>query len=628
MAQLTDDQFDLLMEALETMQPDSQELRLVAQGITLGFGDEAEALVRAPFQSEGYSEIRDDLRAKLNAHRKRAPLEAAGYEMLGAALPAIATLGSSSPLSIASAARPLLRAAQIGAVEGGIAAVGTSEAEGVKSLLDAPLGAGLGAVAGPMGYLGGKYAGVAADKVLEFLRQRGSNKMGTVVENELKRLADQTGLSQDELVGRIAGGETMSDDPNLHMAVRSYMSQGGGAETAIRATTPARATAARDSAKEAVQTGLTGRTDKNVLKAARMQQDEWKAAEGGAYKDIFANAGEVTPELSRSALEAVKRIPNAMDEMKELYSVRNLVPLFKTADNGSIDLARVPTLEDVEMIRRVAAESAGNAYKAGRGTMGSELKTLEMNLKGEIDNFSPELGETRAGWARMSQARDAFDDGKKAFTGDVEAFEVLAEGIMGSGDAAKISAFREGIMSSINNKMAIGGSKRFLGKMANPETREGRVFANVFPQDQQKKALAKLALSGKAQLSYEKIVEGSTTQLAKDAGKQQGLSIGMDEILSASAGNLSSGIGIGMKAIKSLAPSLSDSQRRQITEVLLSDDPDFVRAALKDSGKMAVLQQKVQDLSRMITTGATGAAAYEGGVTGQQQTKGLLGAVE
>jgi len=273
----------------------------------------------------------------------------------------------------------------------------------------------------------------------------------------------------------------------------------------------------------------------------------------------------------------------------------------------------------------VASESAGNAYREGRGTVGSELKTLEMNLRSNIDSFSPALSDARAGWARMSQARDAFDAGKKAFTGDVEAFEVLAEGIMGSGDAAKISAFREGIMSSINNKMAIGGSKRFLGKMANPESREGRVFTNVFPQDQQKKVLAKLALSGKTQLSYEKIVEGSTTQLAKDAGKQQGLSIGMDEILSASAGNLSSGIGIGMKAIKSLAPNLTDSQRRQITEVLLSDDPDFVRSALKDSGKMAQLQEKVQNLSRMITAGATGAAAYSGGVAGQQQTQGLLG---
>mgnify|MGYP000725217075 FL=1 len=625
MAQLTDEQFDLLMEALETMQPDSQELRLVVQGITLGFGEEAEALLRTPFQSGSYTEIRDNLRTKLNAHRERAPIEAAAYEMAGAAIPAIATMGASSPLSLANATRPLVRAAQIGLAEGGIAAVGTSEREGIKSLKDAPLGMGLGAVAGPMGYLGGKYLGVAADKVLEFLRQRGSKKMGTVVEKELKRLADQTGLSQDELVGRIAAGETMSDDPNLHMAVRSYMSQGGGAETAIRATTPARATAARDSAKEAVQVGLTGRTDNNVLKAARMSQDEWKAAEGGAYKNIFADAGEVTPELSRQALEAVKRIPNALSEMNSLYGIRNLVPLFKTADNGAIELSRIPTLEDVEMIRRVASESAGNAYREGRGTVGSELKALEMNLRSNIDSFSPALSDARAGWARMSQARDAFDDGKKAFTGDVEAFEVLAEGIMGSGDAAKISAFREGIMSSINNKMAIGGSKRFLGKMANPESREGRVFANVFPQDQQKKVLAKLALSGKTQLSYEKIVEGSTTQLAKDAGKQQGLSIGMDEILSASAGNLSSGIGIGMKAIKSLAPSLSDSQRRQITEVLLSDDPNFVRSALKDSGKMAQLQEKVQNLSRMITAGATGAAAYSGGVAGQQQTQGLLG---
>ena len=94
---------------------------------------------------------------------------------------------------------------------------------------------------------------------------------------------------------------------------------------------------------------------------------------------------------------------------------------------------------------------------------------------------------------------------------------------MASGDTAKISAFREGIMSSINNKMSTNGSKRFLAKLANPELREGKVFANVFPEDKQKSALVKLALQGKTQLSYEKIIEGPSTALTDAATKQQGL---------------------------------------------------------------------------------------------------------
>jgi hypothetical protein len=180
-------------------------------------------------------------------------------------------------------------------------------------------------------------------------------------------------------------------------------------------------------------------------------------------------------------------------------------------------------------------------------------------------------------------------------------------------------------MSSINNKMSVNGSKRFLAKLANPELREGRVFANVFPEDKQKSALVKLALQGKTQLSYEKIIEGPSTALTDAATKQQNLGIGADELLSASAGNLASGISVGMKAIKALAPKLTDSQRRQITEVLLSEDPQFVKNAVSDSGKMAQLQARVKKLTDMITSGSVGAGGYTAGKGSEFAMKGLLG---
>jgi len=628
---LSDEQFEQLLSQLDDIQPDDEVARLIAQGASLGFSDEIEALARTPFQSESYTEIRDDLRRKINAHRERAPIQAMALEGAGAMLPAMATFGATTPLSVTNAARPVVRAIQLGMGEGGLAAIGLSEREGVDSLKDAPLGVAVGAFTGPAGYYAGKLVGGASDRFLEFIRQRGSTRMGTVIENELNRLADQTGLSRDELFGKIAAGETMSDNQSLHSTVRSYMSQGGESESMIRNAVPARADTARSTAKEAVQVGLTGGTQKNVLKFAQMKEGDWKKALGQAYDKVFEVNGkkvEANPDLSRQALEVVQRVPEALTELKKLYQVRNLVPLFKTADNGAIEVSRVPTLEDVEIIRRMTNEQAQVAGREGRGALKSELMLLEDNLKTNIDGFSPDLKDTRAGWSRMADARDAFDSGKKAFTGDVEAFEIFAEKVMSSGDPAKISAFREGIMSSINNKMAVNGSKRFLAKLANPELREGRVFANVFPEDQQKSALVKLALQGKTQLSYEKIIEGPSTALTEAATKQQNLGIGADELLSASAGNLASGISVGMKAIKSLAPKLTDTQRRQITEVLLSENPQFVKDAVSDSGKMAQLQARVKKLTDMITSGSVGAGGYTAGKTSEFAMKGLLGDVQ
>ena len=625
---LTDEQFEQLLGQLDEIQPDDQVARLIAQGASLGFSDEIEALARAPFQSESYIEIRDELRRKINAHRERSPYQAMAYEAAGAMIPTVATMGVSSPVSVVNAARPVVRALQLGAAEGGAAAVGLSEREGVASLKDAPLGVALGAGGGVGGLYAGKFMGGVADKFLEFVRQRGKGRMGTVVENELNRLADQTGMSRDELFERIANGETMSDNQSLHSTVRSYMSQGGPPESMIRTAVPERATAARLAAKEDVQIGLTGGTEGNVLKYANMKETDWKKALGDAYNKVFSKAGEVNTDLTRQALEVVQRVPEALTELNKIYNVRNLVPLFKTADNGALEMSRIPTLEDVEIIRRMANEQAQVAGREGRGTLKSELMVLEDNLRTNIDEFSPELKDTRAGWSRMADARDAFDSGKKAFTGDVEAFEILAEQIMASGDTAKISAFREGIMSSINNKMSTNGSKRFLAKLANPELREGKVFANVFPEDKQKSALVKLALQGKTQLSYEKIIEGPSTALTDAATKQQNLNIGADELLAMSYGNVAAGVGVATKAIKALAPNLTDSQRSQITQVLLSEDPQFVKNAISDSGKMAQLQARIKKLTDMITTGSQSAGGYAGGKAGEFAMRGLLSEVD
>ena len=624
---LSDEQFNQLLSQLDEYQPDDQTARLLAQGASLGFGEEIEALARTPFQSESYTEIRDDLRRKIAAHQKRAPIQAMALEGVGAMLPALATAGASTPLSVTSAARPVVRAIQLGMGEGGLAAIGLSEREGAESLKDAPLGALMGGATGPVGYYAGKALGGASDRFLEFVRQRGKGRMGTVVENELNRLADQTGLTRDELFERIAGGETMSDNQSLHSTVRSYMAQGGESESLVRNAVPARADAARSTAKEAVQVGLTGGTDKNVMKIAKMKEADWKKAESAGYKKVFLEAGEVTPDLSRQALEVVSRLPNALAEMDELYGIRNIVPLFRTGADGAVEMVRTPTLEDVEMIRRVATESAKNAYKSGRGTVGGEISVLEDNLRTNIDKFSPELKDTRAGWSRMSSARDAFDNGKKAFMGDVEGYEILTETIMASGDEAVISAFREGVMSAVNQKMATNGSKRFLAKLANPELREGRVFANIFPEDKQKSALVKLALQGKTQLSYEKIIEGPSTALTDAATKQQNLNIGADELLAMSYGNVAAGVGVATKAIKALAPNLTDSQRSQITQVLLSEDPEFVKSAIADSGKMAQLQSRIKKLTDMITSGSVGAGGYAAGKGSEFAMRGLLGQV-
>ena len=625
--QLSDADLQQLLKALQKHGPQSEAARLVFQGLTLGFSDEIEALVRAPFDSREYAEIRDDIRGKISAHRERDPLGAAAWEVGGAMIPAIATLGASAPLSGASAAKTLGTLAKIGATEGAIAGIGHSEREGVKSAIDAPFGATIGAVTGPAGHMVGKYSGVLMDKFLEWMRQRGSEKMGTVVENEINRLADQMGVSRDEIIARVAAGETMSDDPRLHMAIRSYMSKGGGAEALVRTKVPERAAAKRQAGKEAVQEGLTGRLDANVMQHARMSQKEWQDAESAAYNQIFdATRDQAVPqELGMAALQAAQRIPNVVSELNDIYAIKNLVPLFKTDPNGAVTLARAPNLEDTEIIRRLVADKSKGAFQGGQGTLGKSLSEYEEILRGQIDKVSPELANTRAGWSAMSKTRDAFDQGLKLLTGKVEAAEIAAQKIMQEGSPAEIAALREGMMSEINHKLSIGGGKQLMGKLANPETREGRMLANVFPGESYDQVVTKLQQAGKAQVAEEKIVHGSTTMLAQEAAKQQGADIGMDELLQATYLNPQAVASVGTKLVKSLTPDLTDDQRMKVLNVLLSEEPDIVRNALQDSGTMAKLQQRVRTLADAASRGLGRAGAEMGGLAGQEASQGLFG---
>lgn len=116
--------------------------RSIGQGVTLGFGDEIEAGIRA-LGPETYDEEIAKIRADLAKFQETNPVSAFAGELVGAVPTAVAGGAGLASLGIRGAAR-------IGAVEGAIYGAGTGEsAEG--RALGAALGAPTGAVAGKVG---------------------------------------------------------------------------------------------------------------------------------------------------------------------------------------------------------------------------------------------------------------------------------------------------------------------------------------------------------------------------------------------------------------------------------------------------------------------------------------------
>ena len=597
------------------------------QGLTFGFADEAEAGVRSMF-SETYDEAIGKVRGKLKDYQKEYPIESAAYEMGGAMIPAIAATVATGGLAGPAAGAGLLRTggrlALIGGAEGATTALGTAEGGVSERIKSVPLGFAGGAALGPLGAGGAKLVGMATNKLVDAARRISGGRGATVVENELLRLAESTGLTADEIIAKIASGETMSDNRTLHMSVRALMAQGGQPEAVIRQTLPARAAAKRAEALAGVKGGLSQATDDNVLRATRMNEAEWKAFESKGYKEAFSSAKEVTQDLADAALLTVQKLPNAIDDISKVYQAKNLVPLFKQADNGSIQYARAPTLEDAEIIRRTVAEAKGKAYREGSGGLGEALGDIELSLRGSIDEFSPNLKGVRAGYSRMMDARTAFEDGRKAFNKPPEELEIIFNDMLEKGDDAIVKAYREGAMAQINNKMARSGSKQLMGKMSDPSTLEGKLFSTIFPQEQQASVLSKLDIAGKTQATMEQVTQGSTTSLSQQAIKQQNKGISLGEVVGAGTGQIMDIASVGVKLVQSMAPQLTESQRGRIVEVLLSDSPALVKKALTDESAMMALQQRVAQIMQGVSSGSQGAAAYYGGQQGGEATRGLL----
>ena len=627
-SELTDAEVDALIKKLQGGDIDKAQVRSFFQGLTFGFSDEIEAGARSIF-SETYDEAVGEIRGKLSDYQEAFPIESTAYEVGGAIVPAIAatvlTGGAAAPAVGGSLARTGGRLALIGGAEGAATALGTSEGDVSERIKNVPLGFAGGAAFGPIGAASGKVIGMASNKVLDFARRTSGKRGATVVEQELLRMANDTGLTTDEIVGRIAAGETMSDNRTLHINVRALMAQGGLPEKQIRETLPARAKRKRLEALSGVKSGLSTTTDENVLRATRMNEADWKQTQTDGYKEVFDQADDISQDLSDVTLGAVKQLPDAMTDINNIYTAKKLVPLFKQLDNGSIEYSRLPTLEDAEIIRRTIFEAKGKAYRAGSGGLGEALGDVESALRTSIDNFSPELGSVRAGYKKMMGARTQFEEGRKAFNSPPEQLEITFNKLLESGNDVDIQAFREGVMAKINDKMSRNGRKAFLGKMSDPESLEGKLFTSVFPPKQQAKVLRQLELSGTTQATSEVVIGGPTTALTNAALKQQNKGISVGEMVGATlTPNVRDIAAVGVKLIQDLAPNLTEAQRGKIVDVLLSDNPELVRKALTDESAMMAVQKKVAQIMQGVQASAQRGAAYYGGTQGEEATQSLL----
>jgi len=619
MAEFNQAQMQAILEARAKLQAEPQRIRTMAQGATLGYADEIEALVRSAVPSgPQYEDVRNEIRAKLSAYKQQNPEAALTYELAGALVPSLAMMATG--VGAPSGAASLSRIAGMGALEGALYGYGASESPETAGQ-ETIIGGATGAVAGPALQLGLRGGADVASKLINFVREKIGEKPATAVQAELQRLREQTGKSVEEIIADLQSGRLMSDNRTLMIALKNIVSEGGESGRSVLERTQARAGETADIAMRGLQRELAPNMNENVIRSMRQTDEQLKAAEREAYGSVFG-ANQFVPEsVANEMLRAAQAMPDLAEELMTRYKAEGrIVPPFKVADNGELQFVRAPSLEDAEIMRRTLNDRATSLYRGGQGTMGEVVSQIEKNLRRNIDELSPQLQAVRQTAAQTRTGRDAFDAGRKALSMNVDELELLMESF--TPEAAK--AFRAGLMDAIRNKVLRQGTT--LKNLANEDVQFGQVLRTALSDRDISQLTRQLELAGETADVAKGIptTAGSPTSPLAQERARAGMRGSMQDVGRVMSGDPTIIVDMLDRLLRRDRPTLTDQQRMQVVEVLFSRDPEMVRRALTNETALSELAAMAGQVADALVSGGRTA----GTIQATQESTGLLPNVE
>ena len=591
-------------------EPDTQRLRTALQGTTFKFADEAEAYLRS-LSGENYDSALKDIRQKIKNYEKSRPVESGLIEASGAIPMALGmswlTGGAAAPEAAQSLLPTLARITGAGTAQGALTGAGGAEGDAYSRLTGGTIGAATGLVTAPATFLGMKaIGGVVLDPMLDFTRRKLGDRGAKIVETEVQRIQQQTGLEPDEIVAKIASGEIMAENPNILGIVRAYASGGGDASRTIREAMTRRPEALRNKTFQQISQELNAGTEPNVLKKFAQSEAERTTARNALYNKAYDEGGVITEEMLNSLTDAMQRSPSAYELINKLSQAQLKTKPFFTMDaSGEVTFIRPPTIRDMEIARRGLKADINRKYTSGEGDIAKELQPYEETLRGLINKSAPAVGEARAQAASDKVTTGAFDAGKKAFGKSPDQVQIEFEQLLSKNPEA-VSAYRAGIMAQLRNKMSMGGRTSMMSNLESAEAKEGQILRIIYPQDKVDDILKLARVASQSQKASGKVLSGSPTAETLMESKNIGMNISPEEISGVFSGNAFTTMRVASKIVQKNAPNLNPEQKQQVARILVSEDPAMVLNALKDQSGMAILQKRLQSLGNTMARTSSG----------------------
>lgn len=325
------------------------------------------------------------------------------------------TGGGSTAATTQSLFPALARVTGVGATQGALTGAGGAEGDAYERLVGGTVGTATGTVLAPATYLGMKgFGNVVLDPIIDFTRRKLGDRGAKIVETEVQRIQQQTGLEPDDIVSKIASGEILAENPNILGIVRAYASGGGDASRTIRDALTNRPTTLRNKTVEEISKELSAGTEPNVLKKFAQSEVERTTARNALYNKAYDEGGVITEQMLNSLTDAMQRSPSAYELINKLSQAQlKTKPFFTMNEAGEVTFIRPPTIRDMEIARRGLKADINRKYTSGEGDIAKELQPYEEALRGLINKSAPAVGEARAQAASDKLTTSSFDAGKK-----------------------------------------------------------------------------------------------------------------------------------------------------------------------------------------------------------------------
>ncbi len=597
---------DALNQAAKS--PTRRPIRAALQGASMGFSDEAEALARSVMGGSPYETELAQSRGKLEQYRKDYPLESLAAELGGGIATGIATGG----LGMGGSTATLGRMAAQGLAQGALTGFGSAEGGIENRLTGAAIGGAGGAVLAPIAGVAMKGLGAAVSATANALF---GLKGATAVQNELQRMAAESGMTVDEIVDGIARGTIMAENSTLKNAVRALYVKGGLGGKIIFDTMKARPEQTRTAAMDEMRSYLSGGTG-----TARAQQaatlEAQRAARKAGYSQ-FENAPAPQPVI-QELMQALQRAPQAAATIDAAMTARGMPALTQRAANGAVTLSRQPTVAEAELIRRAVEGNVQSLYRDPMSAVTAEaLKDVEGNLRSSLDTSIPALAAVRSDVAAQKAAERAFAAGEKALSGDANQVVLDIEKIVS--DPNQLDAFKTGFLATIERRALTGQRDSMIAKLADIDgrgTAENMILRSIMSPDEIDALLQRLAVASKSSTASKYVLGQSATAGTQSAEARIGSGIGMGEIADAAMLSPSALLSVATKLVTSAGADLTDAQRASIARVLVSENPELVRAALVDQSGAARLADIIKRAASRLNSGAQGGVGSGAGLLG------------